>query len=463
MRSMPFQARLAWQSSSFRMALCFSAVVVSILVGTLSVYYVEIVGTVSQRLDDYALRNSKWLLNVYAQQGESGLRDEIRRLVSDGIDSQDEIIIYQNRQGTVWVGNASADMTHAQRTTALQDLPFEQESRSFIGRVQIHDLGQERFVIAGSDLQALTDIQHRYMKATGLALLLSIVLSLLGALAFRRLMDMRAGDIRKAIRQAGQGNLQFRIPMNRKSDEFSLLEQDINQMLEQLEQLVHGIRHVSHMVAHNLRTPLNRTLHHVHAAMHAPESLRPALLEKAQGELDQLQRLFTKMLLLAEVEAGVGQQDFVRLDVQQVLQEVLEYYAPLFEDRQVDLHLALQPGCHVLGDTHLLANALSNLFDNFLKYGARDGLRRIDIGLDVQDDSVQLRLRDHGQGVSEGMLHRLAEHFVRDPQHQQLPGHGLGLASVKAIVRLHHGEIRWRNGKPGLETWIRLPWSPPAP
>ena len=49
----------AWKSSSFRLALCFSAVVVSILVGTLSVYYVEIVGTVSQRLDDYALRNSK--------------------------------------------------------------------------------------------------------------------------------------------------------------------------------------------------------------------------------------------------------------------------------------------------------------------------------------------------------------------------------------------------------------------
>ena len=41
----------AWKSSSFRLALCFSAVVVSILVGTLSVYYVEIVGTVSQRLD----------------------------------------------------------------------------------------------------------------------------------------------------------------------------------------------------------------------------------------------------------------------------------------------------------------------------------------------------------------------------------------------------------------------------
>ncbi|MET4576252.1 sensor histidine kinase [Ottowia thiooxydans] len=447
------------------MALCFSAVVVSILAGTLSVYYVEIVGTVSQRLDDYALRSGKWLLNVYNQRGEKGLTDEIQRLVSDGIDSQDEIIIYQSRQGSVWAGNAVADLTHLQPTTDLQDLPFEQESRRFIGRVQIHDLGQDRFLIAGGDAQALVEIRHHYMKATGFAIGLAVVLSLLGALAFRRLMDKRASDIRRAIRHAGQGNLRFRIPMNRKSDEFTLLEEDINQMLEQLEQLVHGIRHVSHMVAHNLRTPLNRTLHHVHAAMHSAEALRPALLEKAQTELDQLQRLFTKMLLLAEVEAGVGQQDFLRLDLKEVLQEVLEYYEPLFKDREVSLHLNAKPGCHVRGDTHMLANALSNLFDNFLKYGVSDSSesqQRLDIRLDVQADVVQLSLRDFGNGVSEGMLHRLAEHFVRDPQHQQLPGHGLGLASVKAIVRLHHGEIRWQHGNPGLETRIRLPWAPPV-
>ena len=170
----------AWKSSSFRLALCFSAVVVSILVGTLSVYYVEIVGTVSQRLDDYALRNSKRLLSVYAQHGEAGLVEEIQRLVSDGIDSQDEIFIYQHLDGAVWAGNATIDLVHAPRVAALQDLPVEQEARSFNGRVKIDDLGQQRFLIVGSDLQALTDIQHRYMKATALALGLAVGLSLLG-------------------------------------------------------------------------------------------------------------------------------------------------------------------------------------------------------------------------------------------------------------------------------------------
>jgi signal transduction histidine kinase len=455
---MAVSPRRAWQSNSFRVALCFSAVVVSILAGTLAVYYVEIVGTDSQRLDDYALRNSKRLQAVYEQQGEPALIAEIQQLVSDGIDSQEEIFSYQNAQGLAWAGNAIADMRHAQASAALQDLPFEREDLRFTGRVQITALGEGRFLIAGSDLQALTDIQHRYMKATGLALLLAVVLSLLGALAFVRLMDRRAGDIRRALRQAGQGNLQFRIAMKQgKSDEFTLLEQDINLMLEQLEQLVGGIRHVSNMMAHNLRTPLNRALHQVQQALDAPEHRRQTLLEQVLEELDQLQRLFSKMLLLAEVEAGVGQHNFAPLDLGLVLQEVLDYYAPLFIDRQVQLHTDLQPHCMVRGDSHLLANALSNLLDNFLKYGEQNGMLRLEISLHVQDGVVCLRWRDHGRGVQEETLQRLAVHFVRDPHHQQLPGHGLGLSSVQAIVRLHGGEIGWRNSQPGLETVIRLP------
>jgi signal transduction histidine kinase len=167
------------------------------------------------------------------------------------------------------------------------------------------------------------------------------------------------------------------------------------------------------------------------------------------------------MLLLAEVEAGVGQHNFEPLDLQQVLQEVLEYYEPLFSDRQVELQLALEPGGWVLGDSHLLANAMSNLLDNFLKYGLSAEQRCLEVHLQRQGHEVQLRLRDHGAGVAPAMLERLSEHFVRDPQHQQQPGHGLGLASVKAIVRLHQGRIGWRLAQPGLETWVRLPLHQP--
>ncbi len=450
----------AWHSSSFRLALCFCILVLGILAGTFTVYYVEIVGTASQQLDDYALRTSKRLLNIHSQQGDEGLRREIDMLLGDGIDSQSEVLVFQDLHGTVLAGNAVASMHTVKPGAELQDVLFEQENRSLTARVQVSALGGNRFLLAGSDVQPLTDIRNRYLKATGAALTLALVLSLAAAVAFRRLMDQRAGELRRAMRQAGQGNLHFRLPQSHRSDEFSLLEQDINTMLEQLEQLVHGIRHVSNMVAHNLRTPLNRTLHHVQAAMDAPETLRQAQLELAQEELQQLSRLFAKMLLLAEVESGVGQQRFERVNLHTVLQEVLEFYEPLFEDRQTQLHTDLQREAWIMGDSHLLANALSNVLDNFLKYGAGDSALQLDIALKAHDGRVTLQLRDHGHGVPAEALPRIGQHFFRASNHQQLPGHGIGLASVRAIAHLHRGKISWRNAAPGLETVFELPRAP---
>lgn len=443
------------------MALCFCILVLGILASTFTAYYVEIVGTANQQLNDYALRTSKRLLNIHIQQGNAGLRQEIHMLLADGIDSQSEVLVFQDLHGLVLAGNAVASSMHAIKPgDGLQDVLFEQEDRSFIARVQAHDLGNGLFLLAGSDVLALTDIRNRYLKATGAALALALVLSLAAAVAFRRLMDQRAGELRRAMRQAGQGNLHFRLPQNRRRDEFSLLEQDINTMLEQLEQLVHGIRHVSNMVAHNLRTPLNRTLHHVQAAMQAPEALRQVQLELAQEELQQLSRLFAKMLLLAEVESGVAQQRFERIHLPTVLQEVLEFYAPMLQDCQAQLHTALQPDVWVMGDSHLLANALSNLLDNFLKYGAGDSARQLDITLTAQGNMVVLQLRDHGQGVPAAALVRMGERFFRANTHQALPGHGIGLSSVQAIAQLHRGDVAWCNAMPGLKTTLTLPRAP---
>lgn len=447
-----------WQSSSFRLALGFGIIVLAIMAGIFSVYYVEIVGRVSQQLDDYALRSSKRLMSIYQQQGLLGLQKEIATLLADGIDSQTEVLILQNADGLVWAGNAVADLSQLHPRSHLQDVPLEQETRSFMGRVQLHALDDGRYLLAGSDLQPLTDIRNRYFKATGTALVLVVVLSLAAAIAFRRLMDQRAAALRRAMHQAGKGNLHFRLPPNAHQDEFSRLEQDVNTMLEQLEQLVHGIRRVSNMVAHNLRTPLNRTLRHIQAATDGPPALRQTQLELAQSELQQLSRLFTKMLLLAEVESGLGQQRFECIALQSVLQEVLEYYEPIFVERAVQLNTTFACEGLVMGDSHLLANALSNLLDNFLKYGSgAEGLLTLDLRLYLQQGHIILQLRDHGFGVPEDVLARLGSHFFRASTHQHLPGHGIGLASVRAIMQLHLGSITWRNASPGLETHITLP------
>ena len=85
----------------------------------------------------------------------------------------------------------------------------------------------------------------------------SLLLTVAGALLFRRGIEGRLGEIRRTAAQIEAGNLSHRIPVSG-GDEFALLNRDINRMLDRIELLMEGIRHGSNAIAHDLRTPLSR-------------------------------------------------------------------------------------------------------------------------------------------------------------------------------------------------------------
>src|SRR5256885_13250949 len=106
------------------------------------------------------------------------------------------------------------------------------------------------------------------------------------------------------------GDLRQRIPVTRRDDEFTLLNRDINTMLDRLELLMDGIRHVSNTIAHNLRTPLTRILLRLRNAQQAtPEEKNETLALVAQ-EVAELGVVFDKLLQIAEVESGASRKNF---------------------------------------------------------------------------------------------------------------------------------------------------------
>jgi hypothetical protein len=78
------------------------------------------------------------------------------------------------------------------------------------------------------------------------------------------------------------------------------------------------------------------------------------------------------------------------------------------------------------------------------------------------DAKLTSQLRDHGGGIPADALARMGQHFFRACTHQQLAGHDIGLARVRAIARLHQGSITWQLASPGLATTLQLP-QPSAP
>ena len=108
------------------------------------------------------------------------------------------------------------------------------------------------------------------------------------------------------------------------------------------------------------------------------------------------------------------------------------------------------------GDRLRLEQALGNLVDNALRYGAGP------VALDAHrvDGQVELHVRDEGPGFPEEFLPRAFERFSRADAGRNGAGAGLGLAIVGAVAAAHAGGAFARNrARSGADVWITLPLS----
>lgn len=112
------------------------------------------------------------------------------------------------------------------------------------------------------------------------------------------------------------------------------------------------------------------------------------------------------------------------------------------------------PAAPVLGDRALLAGALVNVVDNAIKYAGRGA--RVRMWTRECAGGSEAVVEDDGPAAPPPeALDTLGRRFVR--LRPDLPGHGLGTASVQAVMRLHGGEMRLESAAPGLRVVLRLP------
>ncbi len=449
-----------WSSIAFRLALYYGGLLLLTMVVVLAIFYVQMVGVLSNRMDQQAKQDLKRLETLSRHYGEASLELEIRNLLNDGVDSQTEIVILTDAHGAVLLGNASIQPERSLTTAGLRELRLQRHGRTITGRVAVALLPSGNMLVVGSDMEALRDIEQRFMRASLSAVVIVVILALSGSVGFRRLVDARATSIRRTLQQVANGELGARIPLAERDDEFTRLAHDINRMLDQVEQLMDGVRHVSNTIAHNLRTPLTRVLLQLRSARYldGPEQRRQ--LERVEQELQDLGTVFEKLLQIAELESGMRRQEFTAVDLYTLLAEVDDLYAPVAEDAQCTMTVELQDQPRALGDGDLLASALANLVENALKYACQQPGGQITITAQQHDAVVELRIQDNGPGVPPERLHQLTQRFFR--AHERQPGHGLGLSSVQAIVALHDGQLSFANLHPGFEVRLTLPAAPAA-
>jgi signal transduction histidine kinase len=272
---------------------------------------------------------------------------------------------------------------------------------------------------------------------------------------------LRIDKVSEASRRIMGGDLGRRLPVTGAGDEFDRLSANLNAMLDKIASLNEGLRQVSDNIAHDLKTPLTRLRNRAEAAIAAdakPEEYRAAL-EQTIAESDKLIKTFNAILMISRLEAGYSAEAVTTVDLSAAVRDVIELYEPLAEEMNVALHLSVADGIAVDGNRELIAQALSNVVDNAIKYAARPQQQaNVGIALERVPGEIRLTVSDDGPGIPDAADRaRATERFVRLEKSRSQPGSGLGLSLAKAVMRFHRGRLDLKPADPGLSVVMSFP------
>ncbi len=328
--------------------------------------------------------------------------------------------------------------------------------------VHVAILGSYKLLV-GRENALFVPLQTHFWYGLAAAIAVLTVAGLLIGLITRRALLMRVDSIRQTVSAIIHGDLKHRLPTQLKDDELNTLSLTINCMLEQIELLVHGVRNVSNSIAHDLRTPLAELRSRLEelALIRPPPEQTYAEIDGAVADVDQVIRIFDALLRLAEIDAGMRRSGFVALDVADIAANAVEFYEPAAELRNIDLVFRSEGPVSVSCDPVLLAQALSNLIDNALKYAPEYGAIEVAV-LKRGDGTAEISVADNGPGIADSEKSKVVERFYRGDSSRGTPGVGLGLSLVQAVAKLHGSSLTLSDQNPGLRVAMTLPLEAPA-
>jgi signal transduction histidine kinase len=402
------------------------------------------------------------LAEHYEQAGHLGLRKIISERLSRQNDSS-SIYLLADQKFKPIIGNLNKWPKVESPEQGWVSFEFDSNPDDDVGphksRARTFRLRGGSYLLVGRDVHDLEEIQSLIQEALFWGLLITIILALGGGVMMSRTMMHRIETINTTCRQIMAGDLAQRIPSTGGDDDLDRLVKTLNQMLEQIEELMQGVKQVTNNIAHDLRTPLTRLRRRLDMLRENDNSIlnNDELLEQAIGEADGLLITFKALLRISEVETGNRRMSFKDVNMTALLQDLVEFYEPLSEEKGQSFTVEAGTTRPITGDRDLLFQAFANILDNSIKYTPASG--EIRLIMHDQPNQLQIVICDTGPGVPTAARAKVFERFFRLETSRSTPGNGLGLSLVAAIVSLHHGQVELSDNRPGLNLTITLPRS----
>ncbi|MDR7336193.1 MAG: heavy metal sensor histidine kinase [Roseateles sp.] len=408
------------------------------------VVYLVIALTLAGRQDDTLVKKRAAVQRLLAEGEELHDVPAIKHLLSDFLAGHDDLsLVVRQRDGLAVFdkNDPTRPEDMSKRLTFEVKLPVELGGA---GTAEfIYDIRKDESLLSRLWWTLLTAaiVGTFAVSATGF-LLVKRGLAPLNALA-RRTSELDASRLDLRLDGAGQ------------PEEVQPLLMQLNALLDRLQAAYAQMEAFNADVAHELNNPLSILIGSCEVALRRPRS-QAELHDTLTSNLEELRRvagIVADMLFLSHAERGVEARRTLPMSLADLAAEVIEYHEAALEE--AELRVEVLGDARVAVDVGLVRRALSNLLSNATRYAVKGS--QIEVRIDRLESSiVSIGVHNQGEVIPPQHLPRLFDRFYRiDPSRTNANrNHGLGLAIVAAIAKMHGGTVAAESDQTG--TFIRF-------
>jgi signal transduction histidine kinase len=286
------------------------------------------------------------------------------------------------------------------------------------------------------------------------AILVAAVVAVALALVLARVLAHSIQRVAGAAEQLAAGDLTTRVP-EEGADEVRALAVAYNAMAARLEGQEMTRREFVVNASHELRTPLTNLQGYLEALRDGVLPPDAATFDSLSEEVDRLRRLAGSLDILAGTDGERPRP--VEVDLGALVRSAAELAAPALARRSVTLTVSAPTGLMVNARQDELAQVMSNLLQNAVRYTPSEGSVRVDAAR--APDGILVRVANTGPPIPSADLPRLWERFYRveKSRDRDRGGAGIGLAIVKRLIEDAGGRVGAASDQGWTTFWFRVP------
>ena len=458
------RSRLQRLPIRIKVALSFAGVMALALAALSLFLYADFKNGLDDALNGALRTQASTISEVVRQDGAKELRNQPLRFNSKVtgfaqlLDQQGRVVASTTQvEGAVMLTRAEvARALKGEVMTQRRDLPNVGKSNRIIAQSVE---GTPYVVAVGRPLRDRQRVINVFLAGLFVGIPLCLLLAsiagyLVAALALRPVERMR--EQAELLSSYAPG---ARLPVPETRDEIAALGTSLNAMIDRLEQAFSDERAVTTSARSERGTPLALLKAPLDDALRndvPPEELEAALRAAAE-ETDRLSSLADDLLTVTKADQGRMPVRLHPVDVSSISAHAAERIRGRMSDAGRDLEIVPQDDRIAQADPVWVAQAIDNLLDNALLYGAG----RVRVFTQIRGDQIAVHVTDEGEGFPPDFLPRAFDRFTRAHAEQGRGGAGFGLAIVEAVAHAHGGTAGAENSLlGGADVWFTVPRAP---